>query len=131
MNDLDNQGDAWTPPRTWLFKQVNSIVTKQSALTVDGWDEGGFRASSSKFAARRAELRTRHAAAEVIAALVTIAVRGLPPDVTDHRVTVHSRRTNGIEVRRGPAIIAAIIAGYTPLRDKSDSGCTFRRRVSS
>jgi hypothetical protein len=97
---------SWTPPRTWLLKQISAVVTKHAALTVDGWDEGGRRASGPDFAARPAEFKTRQATAEIIASLVTIAIRG-------------------------PAIVAAIIAGYEPLPDKFGPGCGFRQRLSS
>jgi hypothetical protein len=73
---------SWTPPRTWLLKQISAVVTKHAALTVDGWDEGGRRASGPDFAARPAEFKTRQATAEIIASLVTIAIRGVPPNTT-------------------------------------------------
>jgi hypothetical protein len=129
MSDPKNPS-SWTPPRTWLLKQISAVTAKQSALTVDGWDERGRSLSLPEFAKRRAELKTQRAAAEIIAALVTIAVRGLSPSTTVDQLAAQAWRTNGFEVRPGPAIIAAIIAGYEPLPDEFGSGGTFPKRVS-
>lgn len=131
MSERSEKQGAWARPNTLLMRQVAAVIEDYPALTVEGWARAERGLSRAVAAARRFQFESQQATVEIIVALVTIAARGVPEGGTVDRLVAQASRLNGLEVRRGPAIVAAIIAGYCPERAPSGRGCTFRKRVPS
>lgn len=116
-------------PRNWVLSRAEEIVSQYKHLTIEGWDPelGGNLRARAERAALRDEFGTRRAKAEIIATLVTIAVQAVPPDATVDWLVQQTLWINGVKVRAGTAIVAAIIAGYEPLPSKGGRSLGLRR----
>jgi hypothetical protein len=133
MNRRRNSEGTGAVARNWVLNRADEVVAEHENLTSEGWSEDTHTTyrSRARRAALRDEFNTRRAKAEIIATLVTIAIQAIPPEATVDWLVQQTLWVNGIEVRQGTAIVAAIIAGYEPLLGKSGHDCGFRRRVSS
>jgi hypothetical protein len=116
-------------PQNWVLGRAAEIVSRHEQLTIEGWgkDSGGAPDAQIRQQRLRDEFNTRRAKAEIVVALVTIAVQAIPTGTTVDWVVQQALWINGVRVRHGAVIVAAIIAGYELVLDDRVCGVGLRR----
>ena len=114
-------------PRNWVLTRAEEILAQHEQLTIDGFVSETAADAQAQYVSTRDGFGTRRAKAEIIATLVTIAVQPIPDGASVDWLVRQTSWINGLRVRPGPAIVAAIIAGYEALPSRRGRRCCFHR----